>query len=204
MKTVEERAATILCQAEVGLRQLVAESASAGDYAGTIKIAAWARTLSDLAKASTPHRNPVSSSDARPNSISNKAVTGSRRGAARSTEPKDYPRFFRHGDQLIRVAWSKREKKEYQHKAPHHVLAALATALVSAGKEGRVFATEQVLPISDPEDGREIPNYQAYVGIAWFKHAGLIEQHGRQGYSVPQPNEMQGAVESIWQSLPPK
>jgi hypothetical protein len=125
-----------------------------------------------------------------------------RRATPRTEGRKEYPRFFRHGDQLIRVAWSKREKKEYQHKAPHSALKALAATLAEAGKEGRVFSTDQVLPIRDPADGSEVPNYQSYVCIAWLKQTGLIDQHGRQGYSVPRLAEFKDAVESIWRTLP--
>ena len=62
----------------------------------------------------------------------------------RSSRPKDdsgYPKFFRQGDQLIRVAWSKREKGEYQHKATYSVVQAVALAIAGCGKNGRVFST---------------------------------------------------------------
>ena len=78
----------------------------------------------------------------------------------------------------------------------------LAKTLAEAGKDGRVFATDHVLPIHDPTDGSEIPNYQSYVGIAWLKQMGLIEQHGRQGYSIPRLAEFEKSVESVWSKLP--
>jgi len=199
---IEARAAAILRDAESSLRQLASEAASAGDYAGIIKVAAWAKAVSDLVKSSAPEAS------AKPSAVPRVAATAAKpKGATRRTTPrtedrKEYPRFFRHGAQLIRVAWSKREKKEYQHKAPHSALQALATALAEAGKDGRVFSTDQVLPIRDPADGSEIPNYQSYVCIAWLKQTGLIDQHGRQGYSVPRLAEFKDAVESIWRTLP--
>lgn len=199
---IEARAAAILRDAETGLRQLAAEGASAGDYAGIIKVAAWAKAVSDLVKSSAPEAS------AKPSTVQRVAATAAKpKGVTRRTTPqtedrKEYPRFFRYGEQLIRVAWSKREKKEYQHKAPHSALQALATALAEAGKDGRVFSTDQVLPIRDPADGSEIPNYQSYVCIAWLKQTGLVDQHGRQGYSVPRLAEFKDAVESIWRTLP--
>ncbi|MBK9126363.1 MAG: hypothetical protein IPM13_00980 [Phycisphaerales bacterium] len=199
---IEAKAAAILRDAEASLRQLAAEAASAGDYAGIIKVAAWAKTISDLVKA-TPaadEAKPVS----QPQKASLDKKVQSRRMATRATERREYPRFFRNRDQLVRVAWSKREKKEYQHKASRSALLSLVSALVEAGKDGRVFTTDQVLPIRDSTDGSEIPNYQSYVCIAWLKQTGLIDQHGRQGYSVPRLAELRDAVEAIWRSLPTK
>lgn len=196
---IEARAAAILRDAETNLRQLAAEAASAGDYAAIIKVAAWAKAVSDLVKSSAAEANaklPAVQRDA----VAAKPQSAPRRSTAKA--PDRYPRFYRQGDQLIRVAWSKREKKEYQHKAPHSALTALAAALAEAGKEGRVFSTDQVLPIRGTADGNEIPNYQSYVCIAWLKQTGLIDQHGRQGYSVPRLAEFKDAVESIWRTLP--
>jgi hypothetical protein len=196
--SIEARAGAILRETEASLRQLTAEAASAGDYAVIIKVAAWAKAVSELVKSSAPE--PKS----KPVRNSNNSVPAGKppQPPRRSAERKDYPRFFRQGDQLIRVAWSKREKKEYQHKAPHSSLKSLAAALAEAGKEGRVFSTDQVLPVHDQGDGSEIPNYQAYVCIAWLKQTGLIDQHGRQGYSVPRLDDFHNAVESIWRTLP--
>jgi len=102
---------------------------------------------------------------------------------------------------LVRVAWSKRDKKEYQHKASHAVLQAIVEAMATIGKDGRVFSTDELGPMDDA-DGNRVPSYQAYVCIALLKRTGLIDQHGRQGYSIPQPAEFKDAVESVWRNLP--
>jgi hypothetical protein len=115
----------------------------------------------------------------------------------------EYPRFLRQDNQLVRIAWSKREKKEYRHKAPYTVLQALIKVMSELGKDGRVFATDDFLPIHD-SDGNEVPSYQAYVGIALLKHTSLLDQHGRQGYSIPRLGEFADTVEALWQKLPHK
>jgi hypothetical protein len=191
---VESRAAEILSEAERQLRQLTAEAAAAGDYTGIIRVAGWAKAIHDLTRTALVGR--LSS-----RSVSRTASVDARvrdNGAVHT----GYPRFFRRGAQLVRIAWSKREKKEYQHKAPYIAIKVLADAIASAGKDGHLFKTEEVLPIRDANDGSEIPNYQAYVCIAWLKHTGLIDQHGRQGYSVPRLEEFLTTVESTWRSLP--
>jgi hypothetical protein len=199
---VEARATAILRDAEAKLRQLTAEAASVGDYAAIIKVAGWAKTVTDLVRSAEPGSRPMPANAPRivgPNRTSSEAA---RRAKVARSEQTVYPRFVRKGDQLNRVAWSKREKKEYQHKASHAVLKALTVVLAEAGKDGRVFSTDELLPIRDLQDGAEIPNYQTYVCIAWLKQIGLIDQHGRQGYSIPRLDEFQNAVESVWRTLP--
>jgi len=200
--TIESRAVTILRDTEAGLRQLAAEAVSAGDYAGIIKIAALAKTISELVRSTSLEGSTRNVSVAPKANRAGKAVGPTRRPSTRPVERKEFPRFFRREDQLIRIAWSKREKKEYSHKVPYAALKALVEAFAKAGREGRVFTTDQVLPIRDLADGSEIPNYQSYVCISWLKQTGLIDQHGRQGYSVPRLTEFQNAVESIWLTLP--
>lgn len=189
--------------AEASLKDLVAKAASGGDYASVVQIAAWAQAVKDIASAkSTAHdkRTDVA------------IANGSRRVVAQAKVSKrsgqkelatEYPKFYRCGDQLVRVAWSKRDKSEYQHKTTRSVLKKLADTLCSAGKEGRVFSTDDILPVQD-EDGRAVPMYQAYVCIALLKQTGLIDQHGRQGYSLTRAEDFTKSIDSIWKTIPDK
>lgn len=202
MDTVK-RAAQILQRAEASLRGLVSEAARFGDYGSVVQIASWARTVNDLVRA-TPRRRerrqlgpPVTPEIQKRGKGTAPILRRTSRPAAQAT----YPRFLRRGDHLVRVAWSKREKKEYQHKTPHAALRALTAAIVEKGADGRVFSTDQILPIHDG-DGSEVPSYQAYVGLALLKQTGLIDQHGRQGYSIPRLAEFRDAVEAVWRKLP--
>ena len=201
-----DRAMELLRRTEAELRKVVSDAATAGDYASVVQVAAWARSLSELLDRASPQKGK--SDDAR-------SDQAPRQRAAVRREPKvvsnnrtrssanhgDYPRFFRQGDRLIRVAWSRRDKKEYEHKAPMTVLKALTVAIVGKGADGRVFSTDELLPIRD-DDGAEVPAYQAYAGLALLKQVGLIEQHGRQGYSIPRLPELSGAVEALLRNLP--
>lgn len=195
------RAAGVIHRAEAELRALVSERASAGDYDSVVKIASWARALATLivapARASTTvHRSRQGISERG----GTKGQVQARR-SPRSGKKEAYPKFFRRGEQIVRVAWSKRDKKEYQHKSPHSAVKALAHAIARIGAEGRVFTAEELLPIQH-DDGTDIPSYQAYAGIALFKQTGLIDQHGRQGYSIPNPAEFQVAAEAVLKKLP--
>lgn len=193
-----ERATAALQQAEAILRGLVSEAAASGDYTSVVQIAAWARTVADLVKDAPGQPATAPSIPPAPRSRA-KDASGPRRTARPAAD--EYPKFFRKGDQLVRIAWSKKEKKEYQHKTPYSVLKALTATMSKIGADGRVFSTDQFLPIRDA-DGSEVPSYQAYVGIALMKQMALIDQHGRQGYSIPRLAEFKDAVESVWRKLP--
>jgi len=196
------RAGELLRDAESVLRGLVAEAINAGDYDAVVQLASWARSVGELVGMVPPDSQPAAvlvqaaSAPGAPPS----RVTRSAYGRKKSATDK-YPRFYRKGDRLVRVAWSKREKKEYEHKAPHGVLRTLTVSIMEKGAGGRVFSTDEVLPIPDDE-GVPVPTYQAYVGIALLKQTGLLDQHGRQGYSVPQLKEFESAVEAVWRNLP--
>jgi len=200
--SLEEQAVEVLRQAEAGLRGLVSAAASAGDYASVVKIAAWAKAIGDMAKGPATIAAPAGTGACAP-AVRQRQKTGPKRAKVpKGRGPRAaYPRFFRQDEQLVRIAWSKREKKEYRHKAPYAVLQALAKTMSELGKDGRIFSTDDLLPIHD-QDGNEVPSYQAYVGIALLKHALLLDQHGRQGYSIPKLTEFGDAVESLWQKLP--
>ena len=186
-----------LKQAESTLRKIVAKAASAGDYASVVQIASWAKTVHDISQG-VPSRK-ADTVVANGNRVM--VVQAKARTASKETK-EEYPKFFRRGDQLVRIAWSKRDRSEYQHKTSQAVLTRISETLANAGKEGRVFSTDDILPIHDDE-GHSVPAYQAYVCIALFKKTGLIDQHGRQGYSLTTPDLIK-AVDSIWKTLPSK
>ncbi len=201
-----ERAVEILQQAETSLRALVADAAAIGDYENVVRLASWARALADLVKAELGgsgqqiiHAKLGQAPIGGPKESSRR---GSARGAARQRgSRKTYPRFFRQRDQLVKVGWSKREKKEYQHRVPLPVLTVLASALAKIGADGRVFSTDRIVPLKDSADNA-IPTYQLYVCLALLRQVELIDQHGRQGYSIPEVKGFEQAVENAWRQLP--
>jgi hypothetical protein len=199
--TALEDATSVLRDTEKKLRQMVSSAATSGDYASVMKIASWAQAVTSLlngqfartiqkAGSKLPQNNPKGA----------KEPTFQTRGSRRPGT--EYPQFFRHSDQLVRLAWSRGQRKEYAHKASYQVLKSLTKAMAERGAEGRVFSTEGFLPLHDSTSGDEIPNYQAYVCISLFKQSGLIDQHGRQGYSIPRLADFKDAVEAVWKKLP--
>jgi hypothetical protein len=119
----------------------------------------------------------------------------------KASQAGNYPRFLRDGNALVKIGWSKKEKKRYEHKAPKPVLDLLVASLSTAGRDGLRFIFDDLLPLSEPGDGAEVPSYQAYLCLAWLRSEQLVEQHGRQGYSIRRPDQLTASVEEHWGRL---
>jgi len=229
MNTLSRGAAAIR-RAEDELRGLLAEAAGASRYDEVLVLGEWAKQLHSLLAAGLSGREDDTSSPAveavlGPPAIApmvgkapgpastgraaapKKAVKKQRKNRAAKTTarktapPATYPQFLREGEQLIKIGWSKKEKKQYEHKAPKPVLDLLTVSLLNAGQEGRRFTTEDILPLQEGGDGGEVPSYQAYLCLAWIKSEGLIEQHGRQGYSLTKPEALSASIQETWGRL---
>jgi hypothetical protein len=109
--------------------------------------------------------------------------------------------FAKSGDVLVKIAWSKSSKTEYQHKAPRNVVQKLADALARRSEGGSIISMDTVLPLK-ADDGSQIPDYQVYVSLAWFRQIGAVKQNGRQGYTVKKASELLQQVEAAWADLP--
>lgn len=123
--------------------------------------------------------------------------------AVRKRAPKKglYPKFYREGDYLVKVAWSKKERGEYQHKAPRQVAELLAAAIAKRSGNGRMFTSEDIFPLKDPQGGGDVPSYQAYAALAWFRQSGLVQPHGRRGYTAKKDGRLTELLTAAWQNL---
>jgi len=124
-------------------------------------------------------------------------------GADRKRAPRkgQYPRFYRDGDFLVKVSWSKKDRGEYQHKAPRRVAELLAAAIGKRSGNGRLFTSEDLFPLRDPQGGGDVPSYQAYAALAWFRAAGLVRPHGRRGYTVKRDGRLSELMTTAWRNL---
>jgi hypothetical protein len=193
---------------ERGLRKLVADAAGEGDYVAVEKINDLAKAISALASEG----RSIAESSITPTSrttyaASNGGQTGAStaaRPAGRKTRPPvdEYPKFFRRGDELVKVGWSKSDRREYNHRAPRSTVEAAAAAVRQVGSKGKMFNGDALLPLKDPTTGSVVPDYQAYVALAWLRHLGLVEQHGRRsGYSIVPDKQIESAITSEWAEL---
>jgi len=196
----------LLESCENGLRELLGRAASRGDYSDVLRLTSWAKVIHSLADDAKTEQAKGPLFEERPKARANTAsatVQRSRRSrkATRNSGKADgYPRFLREGDTLVKIGWSRRDSEEYQHKAPHTVLALLMQKLTVVGAGGRLFASEDLMPLHT-EHGAEIPNYQVYLCLAWLRSEGLVLPQGRQGYTLKNGENSISSVEVRWQHM---
>jgi len=142
------------------------------------------------AKAATAQASQKPKEDRRPSSTSR--TRGSK---------LDYPRFERDADRLIKIAWSKKHREEYEHRASRDAVDAFVRHLLARVPEGEVFDVEGLLPVPDLRGG-DIPAYQLYLTLAWLRSAGAIEKKGRDGYIVRDGSLGDGGLDRLWSSIP--
>ena len=204
-----EEAVEILVDAERQVRALLARAAECGDYDAVLSLNELARGVAALVdqhgqNAVSAHRRPTGAAAVGSEMPPTPPQAGTPSASARKRRTKrrrGYPKFARNGDDLVKTAWSKRQKKEYRHRAPRTVIEVLVTGIGRLGSTG-LISTEELFPLTDPVDGNEVPSYQAYLCLAWLREEGLIEKRGRQGYAVASTDDMMPLVQMRWERLP--
>jgi hypothetical protein len=207
-----DEAVAVVRTAEQELRAILVQAAKVGDYGHVPRIAEWAKLLSTLSGQPLTELEPAPSDDGthnRPPTVRARVAAEAPRKARTVRRQKsrrgkramsEYPKFVREGDSLVKIGWSRREGKPYEHKAPRRVLRTLVQALVRVGVCGQRFTVDGILPLKD--GGTEIPDYQTYLTLAWLRSVGLLTQHGRQGYSLPEGTDLSELIGGQWDSLP--
>lgn len=112
----------------------------------------------------------------------------------------DYPRFFRDGDRLVKVAWSKKERRPYEHRAPRAAVQTLLDAIKKRKGEGKQFEAADVLPLVTPT-GEEYPSYQSYLALSWLRHIGVVTKVGREGYVLKPKVATPEKLDELWSGL---
>lgn len=199
-----EKGKQVLVDAEEQLRQLVGEAAAVGDYETVAQLVGLAKAVAKLAEdgpgRSAAGRAYMMLSAADTSAVASDETRKALRKRRRSGTKSGYPKFQKEGQQLVKVGWSKRDGKEYFHKAPKSVVVRLAEALSKIGAEGQLMAAEEFLPLTDRK-GKEVPDYQTYLCLRWLCDEGIVEQLGRQGYRVANPKAVPRSVEKQWSKL---
>lgn len=186
---------------ESQLRDLLRQASDARDYDTVQRLADWARALVTL--ATNDVLAPRASQPGNVHEQSRAQLKKQRRRSQRKRRAgnKKYPRFIRLGDELIKIGWSKKQKREYQHKALRRVINLLTERLCEVGGPSELVTTEKLFPLCDSAEKTEIPGYQAYLCLAWLRDSALIEQVGRQGYYVTSPDKLRNAIDDCWKTL---
>jgi hypothetical protein len=203
------RGQSILRTAETALREATRQAAEAGDYDATVTLARWAQQLARMSGSaegqSAETASPPTAISLVPRAVTGEIVTPGnsrpkRQLQQKPTKRESYPRFFKKGNLLIKVGWSKREKAEYKHKAPRSVVDSVVEALRGVARGQGPITIPDLLPLKS-SSGEELPSYQVYLCLAWLRKLSLIDQHGREGYTVREPRTLAGDASLAWDAL---
>jgi len=198
----------ILADAEKSLRDLMQRELRAQRYTEVAELAGMADALARLARGNSQSASISNHTATPPSSPSSalvrKVTSASARGrvtAKRGTAKRDYPRFERDDDKLVKVGWSKKAREEYEHRAPRAAVLAFAEHVGSITAKGKTFVIDDLLPVYDAA-GEELPSYQVYLALGWLRQAGAVEKKGRDGY-VRVADPLDGSVfDTMWDQVP--
>ena len=199
---IGERASSTIREAELRIRDLVAEATASGDYGMVTSLVRVASSLSGLAELAEGRVASVGGASLSSGEESKHQSRTSRASAAarKKSRKVDYPRFESSCDRLVKIGWSKRERTEYVHKVPLEGVNAVIDRVLGLGNGGRTFTIEDLLPVKLGSGGDELPGYQVYICVAWLRAIGALERHGRAGYSI-RSADVKATADEAWKVL---
>ena len=200
-----EKALGILSEAEEALSTLMREGLEAQRYDDVAAVAEVTQLLTDLIGSLENPATKVKETG------SSKGRTRRRRTSAagaglpatkisRGVPSGPYPRFAKHGDRLVKVGWSRKDRQEYEHRAHSKVVWVFAGVVRDRPQAADSFTMEDLLPLVD-EAGKEIPSYQAYLALAWLRSVEAIAKNGRDGYRADLSKLSDESLKALWESV---
>ena len=194
MRNLKERIEEVLTKAENELQEVIVEAAKAGDYRGVDTGRAAAVEICNI-KARI--LKPSSKGDLK--SESNVSRTKKNVATKRHSRGK-YPKFEVKNDTLVRIGWSKKERREYTHKVSKRVFVETVEVMGRLAQGGAgPFMAEKIIEQVNNAGSETIPSYQIYVVIGFLRKLNCIKQIGREGYDIP--IDLAKNVESEWRNL---
>lgn len=197
----------ILEDTELSLRGLIERALSAQHYADVAVIARIADAVAHLRRgekessATTPAAS-VGISNRDESAAEGAARTPTKPGRGRrASKAAEFPRFERDGDKLVKIGWSKRDERVYEHRAPREIVFLVTTAISTKGRPKAIFTMDQVLPVND-NAGNEVPSYQAYLALAWLRSIGVVQRRGKDGYALTNGALETSQLQRLWKSVP--
>lgn len=201
-----ETARQILSATETSLREVIERALAEQQYSDVAAIAQMADTVARL--RGTQAETPTVTSPASPSHLiggngEHPPAAPAKPVRRRRPANGEFPRFERDGDKLVKIGWSKRDDRVYEHRAPRDIVFRVTNAIVSKRKAKSIFTMDQVLPITDPA-GKEIPSYQAYLALAWLRSVGVVQRRGKDGYALVNPPLETSKLQQLWSATPSK
>lgn len=186
-----------LAACEKQMRTAISEAAAAAEPERLNQLVRWLGEIQRIAREAAEQEGTTPTPGIKGTPVTPGAYAGAKVSRS-SKKAAAYPKFFRDDESLVKVGWSKSEGAEYEHKCSRRVLDTLATECAKIAGPGKRFVMDKLLPLRDPASGTELPGYQAYVALAFLKYSGLVQQHGRSGYSIPKPKTLVADAAAAW------
>jgi hypothetical protein len=180
---------------EQALRELAKGAVADGDYEAVQEITKLAKELSALVPVQERAAQKLEPDSARVSSVAE-------RSAVSRENPSDnaYPKFERHSKRLVKLGWSARDERIYEHRASYDVVEEICRRFVEKAGSKKVLRVERILPFKRA-DGDEVPSYQVYLVLKWLQQCGIVERQGKDGYLFKDP---EFSLKDIWESTPAK
>jgi hypothetical protein len=203
-----QRLRKLIADLDGAARNEIAVAAGEGRFDELPQLTPMAKEIAALAARWPSEASPTPGEPVRREAAEAPAVPAALTGeaaprASAKLKKNDYPQFLREKLDLVKLGWSPREKGPYEHRVPKAGVDAVASAVASKGKAGHRFTMDEILKaLASGKSDEQVPSYQTYAVVSWLKWAGMVLQHGRQGYTVVRPQTFASSIETAWQSLP--
>jgi hypothetical protein len=112
-----------------------------------------------------------------------------------------FPRFERDADRLVKIGWSAKDQRTYEHRVAVDIVRDFCRFLAHIGKERRTFRIEELTRVK-ASDGTDVPSYQIYLVLKWLQSVGAISRRGNDGYVVKDGELSPGRTEEHWLATP--
>ncbi|MCK4795529.1 MAG: hypothetical protein KAV87_67990 [Desulfobacteraceae bacterium] len=194
MKDQAGKIIEILNKTESDIQKVIIEAAQAGDYRSVDMARAAAVNIKNIR---TQISNPASKAEIRP---AKSVARIEKKASTKKRKKSDYPKFKVKNETLIRIGWSRKQRREYTHKAPRFVFEQTVKAMTALSQSGAgPFLAENIIEQANSNESEAIPSYQIYVIIGLLKQTNCIKQVGRDGYIIPQ--DLVKKTEEKWVEL---
>lgn len=194
MKNLKERIEEVLTKTENELKEIIVEAAKVGDYRGVDAGRAAAVEICNLkARILKPSSKGELKSESNLSRVKKKVAT-KRHGRGK------YPKFEVKNGTLVRIGWSKKEKREYTHKVSKIMFYETVEVMSRLAQGGTgPFMAEKIIEQANNAKSETIPSYQVYVVLGLLRQTNCIKQVGREGYDIPP--ELVEKAECKWSEL---
>ena len=109
----------------------------------------------------------------------------------------DYPIFAREDGRLVKIGWSARDRRTYEHRVPKEAVVEICRTMANKTNLNQAFKVEDLLPIK-LSDRTDAPSYQTYLVLKWLQELDVVERRGKEGYLLKAPVEQGDVFDQLW------